>query len=300
MDVSVCIPTRNRPDDLVACIGSIVMSSIGVSQIVVADDSTDDRTRDLIESRCSFVTYVPGPRQGLGANRNAAIDAATGDWVLFLDDDARLGADFLTVMAKMAAAQGGRKAVFSGVEQQETGLVFPRDQDFLGFQTRQYRPDDALNTLVINATLFPTALLRALRFDRHLVYGYDEVDIASRARAAGYEIVFCPGAVNRHYPSPVNRDYYRPHTESARIYVTFKKYVAVERNFLKAAAFLGVTLLHTMIHSARRAGVAGLLDAIRVHRNAWRQIGRWRTETRALQRQERSSGAGMIVGRQPE
>ena len=76
MDVSVCIPTRNRPDDLVACIGSIVMSSIGVSQIVVADDSTDDRTRDLIESRCSFVTYVPGPRQGLGANRNAAIDAA--------------------------------------------------------------------------------------------------------------------------------------------------------------------------------------------------------------------------------
>ena len=248
MNVSICITTRNRPDDLAECLKSIAASSVPVAQTVVSDDSTDALTRDLIAQRFPHVTYVEGPRQGLGPNRNSAIAAATAQWILFLDDDARLGADFLATLAPIVAARRGERVIFSGVERQKTGLIFPKAQDFLGFQTRRYFSNTPLETLVVNATLFPADLLRSIHFDPRLIYGYDEVDIAARARALGYEIMLCPDAVNYHYPSPKNRDYYRPHTETARVYVTYKTYFAAERRPVKAAAFPGVSLLHSIAH----------------------------------------------------
>ena len=91
MNISICIPTRHRPEDLSECITAIEASSVPVLEIVVSDDSTDERTRLMIQSRYPQVIYVSGPRKGLGPNRNSAIEAATGEWILFLDDDARLG-----------------------------------------------------------------------------------------------------------------------------------------------------------------------------------------------------------------
>jgi glycosyltransferase involved in cell wall biosynthesis len=221
MNVTVCIPTRNRPEDLAECLDSIAASGVPVAEIVVSDDSTDDRTRELVAARYPHVKYIFGPRKGLGPNRNSAISAATGDWILFLDDDARLGPDFLTEMMKARYANADSRLIFTGIEKQVKGLVFPNDQTFLGFQKRPYGPKQIVNTVVINATLFPASLFKEMLFDPRLIYGYDEVDIASCARGAGYSIVLVSSAVNLHFPSPVNRDYYSPHTEAARIYVTF-------------------------------------------------------------------------------
>jgi len=277
MNVTVCIPTRNRPDDLAECLDSIAASTVPVTEIVVSDDSTDERTRDLVAARYRHVKYVFGPRKGLGPNRNSAIAAASGEWILFLDDDARLGPDFLTEMMRARYANADQRIIFTGIEKQVSGLVFPNDQDFLGFQKRPYGTRD-VNTVVINATLFPAALFKEMLFDPRLIYGYDEVDIASSARGAGYRIVLIPSAVNLHFPSPVNRDYYSPHTEAARIYVTFKRYARAERRPVKALAFLALSFIHSLAYHVKRQGFAGISGAFKMHKAALNNIALWLRE----------------------
>ncbi|HEX4505422.1 MAG TPA: glycosyltransferase [Alphaproteobacteria bacterium] len=288
MNVTVCIPTRNRPEDLAECLDSIAASTVPVAEIVVSDDSTDDRTRELVAARYPHVKYVFGPRRGLGPNRNSAISAASGDWILFLDDDARLGSDFLTEMMKARYSNPDRKLIFTGIEKQVKGLVFPNDQTFLGFQKLPYGSKKIVNTVVINATLFPASLFKEMLFDPRLIYGYDEVDIASCARGAGFRIVLAPSAVNLHFPSPVNRDYYSPHTESARIYVTFKRYASAERRPLKALVFLGWSFVHSLAHHLKRFGLSGIVGAFRMHKAAIRNIALWLEE-----RAERSRTPGL-------
>jgi GT2 family glycosyltransferase len=270
--VSVCIPTRNRPDDVVQCVESIRASSIPVHEIIVSDDSSDDRTRLAVAAACPGVVFLEGPRRGLGPNRNNAVAAVSGDWVLFLDDDARLTPDFLATMAPLMAADPGDKVIFTGIERHQRGLIYPNDQDFLGYQTRPYRQGEQVRTLVMNAALFPASLFKVLMFDASLVYGYDEIDIAARALALGYRIRYCPEAINLHYPSTLNRDFNAPHIETARIYITFRKYLHAQRRPLKAAAFLAVSLAHSVAYHTRKNGLSGLAAALRTHRSAWAKI----------------------------
>jgi GT2 family glycosyltransferase len=262
--VSVCICTRNRPGELARTLDSVRESTKPVQQIVVSDDSTDSATHELVATGYPEITYVRGPRAGLGANRNRAAAAATEDLVLFIDDDCLLSEDFLEHALRAMPDEGWPRTIVSGLETNNGHLVEPADQDFLGFQRLRYAPGARINTVVINGALFPRLLFEGIRFDEQLVYGCDEVDLTTRAVAAGYTIQLCPDAVNDHRPSDTNRDYYSDFAVSSRIYVTFKRYYRTERRRAKGALFLAVAALHAVAASVRRAGpVKGLALGVR-------------------------------------
>jgi GT2 family glycosyltransferase len=240
IELTICICTRNRPVDLATAIRSIRKSSVRVSQIVVSDDSTDDRTKLLVERQFPDIDFIEGPRRGLCANRNAAVRVARGTHVLFMDDDATLGEHFVaTVTASITQQEPALRGrtIISGLERQRGKLIFPSDQTFFGYQKRAYRNNECLNTVVINSTVFPVQLFHQLGFDTNLVYGSDEVDLATRAVAHGFRIVLCETAINDHYPSPVNRDLYLAHVNASRLYVTLKRYIFTQRAYGRAIAF---------------------------------------------------------------
>jgi GT2 family glycosyltransferase len=271
--VSVCICTRNRPDSLRKTLESIRGSVCAPHQVVVADDSTDPRTADLIRDEFPEVAYLTGPRRGLGANRNTAAAVATGGTILFLDDDCLLGPRFLShALAALERWPNPDRAIVGGHEMKNGTLVVSADQCFLGFQNRVYGACAPIQTVVINAALFPRTMFDRLKFDERIVYGYDEVDLTSRAVAMGYEIILCPDAINHHFPSPVNRDYYGEHANSARLYVTFKRYRWTDRRPLKATAFLTVAIMHVFASMTKADGLAGLRAAPAVVREAVRSI----------------------------
>jgi len=278
LDVTLCIATRNRPEDLAECLRAAAKSSIPLREIIVSDDSTDTRTRDRVLFEFPHVKFLEGPRKGLGPNRNNIIPAATSEWLLFMDDDARIGVDFLEKMTPQVKAGRGQNIIYSGLEIARGELIVPRDLDFLGYQTRLYGPNDPVNTLVIDATLFPAVLCRELLFDPRLIYGYDEVDIALRARAAGWTIQLCPDAFIYHYPSTVGRENYKPNCEAARIFVVFKHYYNGQKKPLKACAFLGVSLVHNLAHYVKSYGLRGLPRSLSVQRKVIRQIVDWAWE----------------------
>ena len=257
---SVCICTRNRPDELRKALASVFASARPAHDIVVSDDSTDARTRMMVADEFASVAYVEGPRAGLGGNRNNALARARGTHVLFIDDDAVLAPDFLGRVAACLNGLGDRAArtIVSGTELNHGAPVHPRRISFLGYQSLAYAPGERHETIVLNATVFPRALFGALRFDPSLVYGCDEMDICVRAvRLHGAEVRFMPELANSHFPSRTNRDFYAPFLEASRIYVQFKRYYWVENNRAKAACFLVLAHAHILLHFLRRRRLRG-------------------------------------------
>jgi GT2 family glycosyltransferase len=270
--VSVCICTRNRPEELKKALDSLDRSTYPIFEVIVSDDSTNKDTQTIINSHFPKVKYLAGPRRGLGANRNNALNAVTGAYVLFIDDDVILGENFLeTVFGELEAYSKKKeeeisKIIVTGIEKTNGELVFPHDQDFLGFQKIDYREGDSIKTVVINSAVFPSLLFKKVLFDEKLVYGCDEVDFTTRAVQEGFKIVLCPNAVNFHFPSPINRDFYKPYHEASRLYVTFKRYFSTEKKRLKALAYLGIASAHTVAHTLKIEGVRGILKPIQTFR----------------------------------
>ncbi|WP_310633042.1 glycosyltransferase family 2 protein, partial [Paraburkholderia sp.] len=95
--VSICLPTCNRPDLLIRCIESCLQQTHTLIEIVIGDDSQDDRTATLIATRYGHDARVAYRRNvpSLGQARNVAslFARATGDKILLIHDDDFLVAD---------------------------------------------------------------------------------------------------------------------------------------------------------------------------------------------------------------
>ena len=257
---SVCIATRNRPDDLRRAIGSVLSSRFPAHQLIVSDDSTDSRTRDMVLSSCPQVTFMEGPRRGLSANRNNALLGADGTHVLFIDDDVVLEPDFLDKMATRIGTLPHRdRVIVTGTELSNGEHVFPHDMGFLGFQEKGHAEAAKNYSIVINATIFPSQIFSKMQFDSNLVYGYDDIDFAARAvYLHGYQVHLYSEAMNQHFSSPINREFYMPFTEASRIYVAFKKYYWLEQRPGKALGYLALAYGHNFLHNLWRHQAPGL------------------------------------------
>lgn len=86
--VSVLLCTRNRPDKAARCIASVLANSYRDFELVVVDQSTDERTRAaaarIDDQR---LVYIHTDTVGLSRSRNIAIRASRAEMVLFIDDD---------------------------------------------------------------------------------------------------------------------------------------------------------------------------------------------------------------------
>ncbi len=87
-DVSVVIPTRNRRDYLGRAIASCFEDNgVGV-EVVVVDDGGTDGTREWLDGLADpRIRIRSQAHQGAQAARNRGLDAATGRYLKFLDDD---------------------------------------------------------------------------------------------------------------------------------------------------------------------------------------------------------------------
>jgi glycosyltransferase involved in cell wall biosynthesis len=83
LSLSVIIPTCNRPGELEACLKAL--RGQGADEVIVCDDGTG--ASEVVAAGLPSARVVAGARRGPGANRNAGASAATGKWLLFVDDD---------------------------------------------------------------------------------------------------------------------------------------------------------------------------------------------------------------------
>lgn len=96
-DVSVVIPTRNRPEIFQRALRSALYQTYSPVEIIVADNSTDLETKKVVESYDdSRIVYLP-PVENLIITDNwiRGIEATKCDWVKFIYDDDWIESNFL-------------------------------------------------------------------------------------------------------------------------------------------------------------------------------------------------------------
>src|SRR5437870_11334075 len=89
--ISVIIPARDEEASLGACLESLVAQT-GVSfAIIVVDDGSTDRTREIAQSSSGVRVVDAAPLPHGCAVKNTAMSGrakdARGDWLLFTDPD---------------------------------------------------------------------------------------------------------------------------------------------------------------------------------------------------------------------
>ena len=85
--VSVIIPTYNRADWLTEAIDSVLAQSYPSCELIIVDDGSTDRTRELIAGYKQPLHYLYQPNQGVSSARNLGIRSATGQYIALLDSD---------------------------------------------------------------------------------------------------------------------------------------------------------------------------------------------------------------------
>ena len=103
IDISVVICTYNRADLLTGALDSLCQQDFTTDryEILIVDNASTDNTGEIVRLYQAkypniHIRRVYEGRQGLGIARNAAIKAAEGQYIAYLDDDARVNIDWLS------------------------------------------------------------------------------------------------------------------------------------------------------------------------------------------------------------
>ena len=107
---SVVVVTRDRPESLERCLAALARQTAG-HEVVVVDDRSGTAAIAAIEAAVAHAggQLVRGAGSGPAAARNAGARAASGDVVLFVDDDCEADPDWVATLAA-ACPRGGSAA----------------------------------------------------------------------------------------------------------------------------------------------------------------------------------------------
>ena len=146
--VTALVPCYNGEATLALALDSALAQSYDALEVVVVNDGSTDRSRDIAhayaERSAGRVRVVDQPNAGLPAARNAAIDAARGDFFALLDADDRWLPQHLERSMAILDADPSVGLVHANVE------CIDADGMSLGAQPRSWRPhDDAYRTLLL-------------------------------------------------------------------------------------------------------------------------------------------------------
>jgi glycosyltransferase involved in cell wall biosynthesis len=115
---TVVVPTIGRPELLARCLKSVLAGDCQPDQVIVCDQSSDDRTAEVVGSMQAgdLITYLRLPVPAASAARNAGITSARSDLVAFIDDDCVAAPPWLAMLvdAYARAAAGEEVAGVAG------------------------------------------------------------------------------------------------------------------------------------------------------------------------------------------
>ncbi|PLS28807.1 glycosyltransferase family 2 protein [Bifidobacterium parmae] len=107
--VSVIIPAYNAQEYVAECVTSVTKQTLKDIEIIVVDDGSTDRTREIVTSiaeQDGRVTLLTQSNQYAGVARNNGMDHATGKYLYFLDADDFIEPNALETMASIAERTG--------------------------------------------------------------------------------------------------------------------------------------------------------------------------------------------------
>lgn len=132
---SVVTPTYNRKCGVCSAVESLMLQTFGDFELIVADDGSTDGTVELLKKK--YVREVASGKirilelghGGVCAARNAALKAARGEWIAYLDSDNIVSADFLQTFADGIKSHPDAKCFYAALMRKSDKFVLDRPFD---------------------------------------------------------------------------------------------------------------------------------------------------------------------------
>lgn len=270
---TVILTMGNRPDELRRAMDSVRAQRGEPVELVVVGNGADVPDLD------PDVTYLRLPENvGLPEGRNRGAEAATGEVVLFLDDDGWYPEDGLAEWVRARFASDGKLGVL-------TFRIVDEDGGTARRHVPRLRAGDPLRSGEVTTFLGGASAVRRELIDKvgglpgEFFWAHEETDLAWRALDAGYRIVYDARAVMGH-----------PRTSPAR-HANFYRMNARNRVWLAkrnlpwplAAAYLAdwcaLTAVRERSLTALRPWLRGFAEGVRKPAGPRRPMS-WRTAWR--------------------
>jgi glycosyltransferase involved in cell wall biosynthesis len=107
--VSVILPCYNVAPYICACLDSLVNQTLRDIEIICVDDKSTDNTLEIIQERATQdkrIKVIAQPaNSGVSVARNTGIDAATGEYIGFVDPDDYVDLDFYEKLYEAATRE---------------------------------------------------------------------------------------------------------------------------------------------------------------------------------------------------
>ena len=214
--VSVIIPTYNAENSIIQNLSALVEQKCAFAyEIIVVDDGSTDRTRDLVEEFIENadssvgVRLIKASHRGPAAARNIGVKEAQSDTVLFIDADCIVQEEWLSSMVEYLFADpsiAGVGGTYTTLNTESPTARFV-GHDIAYRHTRLNKAIDHIGTY--SAAFRKKALLDVGLFDETFAQADSEDnDISYRLVERGYRLVFQPKAVVSH-----------PHPSRARLFL---------------------------------------------------------------------------------
>ena len=114
MTLSVVLITYNEESNLPRTLESVMpLVRDEQGEIVVVDSGSTDKTVQIAESHGAKVFVEPW--KGFAAQKNSAIEKATGDWILSLDADEELSSTAKHAILRILGQDADRYRTLAGV-----------------------------------------------------------------------------------------------------------------------------------------------------------------------------------------
>jgi O-antigen biosynthesis protein len=196
--ISVVICTHNGAATLRECLDGVrALSYTDYEVIVVSDGSSDDSAQ--IAAGYDGVRVIETPQRGLAAARNTGMEAASGEIIAYIDDDAVPEPRWLDHLAAAFAEDCYAAAGGPNVLPPRSGRVAQCVANAPGGPTHVLLSDnDAEHVPGCNMAIRKHALEQIGGFDPQFRAAGDDVDVCWRLLDAGHRIAFSNGAVVCH------------------------------------------------------------------------------------------------------
>ena len=236
---SIVIPVRNRAALTRQCLDVLFNppEEDVLCEIIVVDDGSTDSTAEMLAEHFEQVRVVRHDRSlGFADACNDGAAEATGEWLVFLNNDTIPQPGWLEALLLYAKSRErvglvGSKLLFPKGTIQHAGIVFASNLTphhiYTGFPadhpavsaSREFQAVTGACALV-RRSLFD----EVGRFDNAFVNSFEDLDFCFRLRSLGYEVHYCHESVLYHLES-ATRDHALDHQNHELFLERWSKFV---------------------------------------------------------------------------
>lgn len=208
--VSVIIPVYNAQFFLEKCLDSVTSQTYENLEIIVINDGSTDSSLEVLHSfadKDPRILILDKNNAGVSSARNSGMNIARGEYVFFLDADDSLNPKCISALLSTSSNHDASIAmahVYKCIKGSRFlhAVGYSAQQTFMSFEEYNHKLLSGKIDAYICGKLFPSFMVKTLRFNTSLTHGEDFVFLVSLLQKNKANVLPCKEAIYEYNYNP--------------------------------------------------------------------------------------------------